>query len=75
MSSHTCVPNMFQNVSAIKRDETCLELSEKCSTKSVLDRKKKQQRRVVDPGVFNNTIILIELTGYIFMTLISSASS
>ena len=40
MSSHTCVPNMVQNVSAIKRDETCLELSEKWSTKSVLDRNK-----------------------------------
>ena len=54
MSSHTCVPNMVQNVSAIKRDETCLDLSEKWSTKSV-----------VDPGVLNNTIILIELTGYL----------
>ena len=40
MSSNTCVPNMVQNVSAIKRDETCLELSEKWSTKSVLDRNK-----------------------------------
>ena len=40
MSSHTCVPNMVQNVSAIKRDETCLELSEKWPTKAVLDRNK-----------------------------------
>ena len=48
MSSHICVPNIGQNVSAIKRDETCLELSEKWPTKAVLD-----------------TIIVIELTGYL----------
>ena len=40
MSSHTCAPNMVQSVSSIKRDETCLELSEEWPPKAVLDRNK-----------------------------------
>ena len=47
MSSHTCVPNMVQNISTIKRDETCFEVSEKWPTKAVLDRNKNNKEKLL----------------------------